>query len=206
MEPKELNRVRGFAMKYENDEGEVILVQSFFERQSLARSPRDFIAFTLSTEETYTRLTSGFSLAGKLVCIVENERLKFRSLHALKRIMDTSEIFRAATDSEVFSFVDGYSEIIEVSDMDNFLQCTDAPSRKLISSLAKENTLENKDVQVLREEAEKTGLVLELNNGKIVVPQKSRDIKNLLLFLNDGRYVGPVSGKAYITNSRKTAD
>ena len=46
---------------------------------------------------------------------------------------------------------------------------------------------------------------MKVNNGKIVMPSTGGGITELMRFLNDGRYVGPVSGEAYITNSRRRA-
>ena len=51
----------------------------------------------------------------------------------------------------------------------------------------------------------RTRLNVELEGGCIVLPAERRKVKNLLQFLDEGRYNGPLSGRPYVTNSRKLA-
>ena len=192
--------VRGLAMKSTN--GESVRLQSFSKAQVLQRTG---VMSLLLEQGTYTKLDgSGFSLADKLTCTVENGIIRFNSLHTLSRLMDTSSIFSEATDPEVTTFAEQHRGLFSL-DLDDFLDNTSRNARKYITSLASSGSLEGHTAETLREAAHPTDLSINIQSGRIVMPKRSREITELLRFLNDGRYVGPVSGKTFVTNSRKPA-
>ena len=202
MDANNLEEIRGLAIKANNGGRERILVQLFAMSQSLGRPLRVSLLFERGT---YTRLeTSAFRLDDKLVCIVEDDIVKFRSLHNLGRVIDTSAIFTTATDGEVSSFADTYSNLFAIN-VNDFVAGTSRNARKYMTSLARSEVLRNHTAETLRKASAGTKLTIAVRNGKIVMPSKSGDITELMRFLNDGRYVGPVSGDAFITNSRRPA-
>ena len=203
MDAGNLEEIRGLAMKANDGKRERILVEVFAASQSLSRP---LLVSLLFEGGTYTRLeASAFRLDDKLVCIVEDGLVKFRSLHNLARIMDTSTIFRTATDGEVSSFAADYSGLFEIVNVDEFLTGTSRNARKYMTSLARSGVLKNHTPQTLQEASAGTKLEIEVRNGRIVMPTKSGGITELMRFLNDARYVGPISGEAFITNSRRLA-
>ena len=194
--------VRGLAMKPDTGH-ERVLVQVFAPGQSLTRP---WLVSLLYEAGTYTRLESpGFRLDEKLVCIVEDGLIKFRSLHNLGRVIDTSVIFGAATDREVRQFAADYSSMFDFADVNSFVDGTSRNARKYIASVASSGVLRKHTVQSLQAATAGTKLKIEVSNGKVVMPPTGGGITELMRFLNDGRYVGPVSGEAYITNSRRRA-
>ena len=198
-----LQEIRGLDIKTNNGVRERILVQSFVTSQSLSRP---LLVSLLFERGAYTRLeTSAFRLDEKLVCIVEDDVIKFRSLHNLGRVIDTSAIFTAATDGEVSSFANTYSNLFAIVNVNDFVAGTSRNARKYMTSLARSKVLQNHTAQTLQEASAGTNLAIEVRNGKIVMPSNSGEITELMRFFNDGRYVGPVSGNAFITNSRRLA-
>ena len=196
-----LDEVRGLAMKADDGERERILVQSFAASQSLSRP---WLVSLLFEGGTYTRLeSSAFRLDDKLVCIVEDGLIKFRSLYNLGRVINTSAIFSAATDGEVRSFAAAYSNLFEIADVNGFVNSASRNARKYMTSLARSGALRNHTAQTLQAASTGTKLAIAVQNGKIVMPNKGGAITELMRFLNDGRYVGPISGEAFITNSRR---
>ena len=203
MDSGNLEEIRGLAMKANDGRRERILVQVFAASQSLSRP---LLVSLLFEGGTYTRLeASAFRLDDKLVCIVEDGLVKFRSLHNLARIIDTSTIFSTATDGEVTSFAADYSDLFEIVNVDEFVAGTSRNARKYMTSLARSGVLKNHTAQTLQEASAGTKLAIEVRNGRIVMPSISGGITELMRFLNDGRYVGPISGEAFITNSRRLA-
>ncbi len=192
--------IRGLAMR---PGGERILVQVFASAQSLSRS---VLSLILDEKGTFDRLESPtFRLGDKLVCIVEGGQIKFRSLHNLGHVIDTSAIFRDATDQETEDFAIKYSNVFAIDDVTVFVDRSNRTARKYIASLEKSGALHGHTAESLQTAAQETNLTIMLNEGKIVMPQKSADIAKLLQFLNDGRFVGPVSHKPRVTNSWRPA-
>ena len=201
IDTKNLDEIRGLAIRPDGGTHSRILVQLFAASQSLSRPA---LVSLLYEGGTYTRLeSSGFRLDDKLVCIVEDELIKFRSLHNLGRVIDTSVIFSTATDSEVEAFAETYSNLFQIDDLSGFLGCTSRNARKYVASLAKTEALQDHTARTLQGLSAETDLELEIQNDKIVMPRKSSEITELMRFLNDGRYVGPISRTPFITNSRR---
>ena len=203
IDTKNLDEIRGLALKLDQPADPRVLVQLFAPSQSLSRPA---LLSLLYEGGTYTRLESpGFRLDDKLVCIVEHGLIKFRSLHNLGRIIDTSAIFSAATDDEVTAFAASYSSIFDIADVIGFVDNSSRNARKYMASLAKTGALQNHTAQTLKAASAGTKLNITLQNDRIVMPQKSGEVTELMRFLNDGRYVGPISGNPFITNSRRAA-
>ena len=203
IDTKNLDEIRGLALKPDQQAVSGILVQLFAASQSLTRPA---LLSLLYEGGTYTRLDSpGFRLDDKLVCIVEHGMIKFRSLHNLSRVIDTSAIFSAATDNEVMAFATTYSSTFDIADVSAFVDSSSRNARKYMASLAKTGVLQNHTAQTLKDASAGTNLNITLQNNRIVMPQKSGEVTELMRFLNDGRYVGPISGSPFITNSRRPA-
>ena len=201
----ELDEVRGLAMKVDNGDGNgVILVQAFSLSMLLTRE--GWLSLLADEDGTYSRLERrGFRLADKIVCLVEGGSLKFRSLHTLGRLLDTSTMFMEATDSEVQTFATDNSSLFYISDIEVFMSMTTRSSRKYISSIMRADVLTGHTVQSLQAGMQATGLEVSTRDGKIEIPTRRAGITELMRFLNDGRYVGPVSQRTFITNSRRPA-
>ena len=198
-----LDEILGLAVKADNGDRERILVQVFNKSQSLTRS---WWVSLVYESGIFNRLeSSGFRLDEKLVCIIEDNLIKFKSLHMLGRVIDTSTIFSVASESEVNSFANDHLHLFDIIDLDEFISSTSRNARKYIASVVRSGALNNHTVQSLKTASKGTGININLTNNKIVMPQSSREITELMRFLNDGRYVGPVSGQPYITNSRRPA-
>ena len=196
-----LEEIRGLTLNADDGGRERLLVQLFAASQSLSKLPLVSLFFEAGT---YTRLeSSAFQLGDKLVCIVEDGLIKFRSLHNLSRVIDTSAIFSTATDGEVTSFAADYSDLFEIDDVNGFVAGTSRNARRYLTSLARSGILRNHTARTLEQASTGTRLPLAVRNGRIVMPCHSRDITELMRFLNDGRYVGPISGNPFITNSRR---
>ena len=203
IDAENLDEILGLAVKVVNGRQERILVQVFGKAQSLTR---DWWVSLVYKSGTFNRLeSSGFRLGEKLVCIVEDNLIKFRSLYSLSRVIDTSVIFSVATKTEVYSFVSDHSHLFDISNVEEFMAATSRNAKKYIASVVRSGVLMNHTVQTLKDATTGTGLHIKILNNRIVMPQGSRELTEFIRFLNDGRYVGPVSGQAYITNSRRPA-
>ena len=180
-----------------------VLVQRFTPQQLLER--RFVLQALLQDGNTFRRLSDpAFTLDTALTCIIENGLVKFKSQQKLRSIIDLSEIYREATDHEVRYQFAGHNNV-RVEDIDAFMTAVDQPSRKLIRAILAEGLLDRCPPATIKTEAEQTCLEVEVQNGKVVVPTERKELKDLLVFLNEGRYSGPLSQTPYITNSRRPA-
>lgn len=177
--------------------GTTILVQPFNAQQLLERK-----FALLQRQNTFQRLTEpAFTMASDLACIIEDGLIKFKSQQKLRSIINLVEIYRAATDSEVEAFVAHRS--LHVEDVGAFISKTNQTCRKLIHAVLQDGVLDTYQPTVIKQAAAATGLNVQLERGKLAVPEDQTGIKALLQFLNESRYKGPLSGRAFVTNSQK---
>ena len=138
-----------------------------------------------------------------LTCIAEEGRLKFKSFHKLRAIVDLSGIYRAATDQEVRNFADHAS--FEVARPEEFLGQADQTVRRLVHAITDSGTLEAYGVDRIQAAAAAVDMPLNVVDGKIVMPTERRAIKSFLHFLDDGLYRASLTGQRYVTNSKRPA-
>lgn len=175
-----------------------VLVQRFTAQQLLERR------FSLLGDgNTFRRLTEpAFALDTSLMCIIEGGHLKFKSQHKLRTLVNMVDIYRAATEPEVRQFA--AHAALAIADVDAFVAVTNQTSRKLIAAIASAGTLDEYNIPQIQAAAAATDLDVAVENDRIVMPTEHREIKALLQFLDESRYSGPLSGQAYVTNSRRT--
>jgi hypothetical protein len=175
-----------------------VLIQRFTSMQVLQKKWA-----LLQTGNAFRQLTEpAFSLDTSLTCIIEGSKIKFKSQHKLRSIIDMQDIYKEATDQEVRGFSSHTS--LEVSDVDAFLGLADQTTRKLISAISKSDTLNEYSVTDIEAAANRVGVTINVQNGKIVMPNTRADVKNLLRFLDDSLYEAALTRKRYITNSKRT--
>ena len=192
--------IKALFTSFSGNEGKKILVQQFTARQILSRR----FALLLRNNAFRQLTDTAFTLDSGLTCIIEGGLIKFKSLHKLRSIIDFREIYREATDQEIRNFA-GHPKL-KVADVDAFLEATSPPSRKLIKAILIDGTLDSYETEFIQKTAQDTDLEVNVQDGKIVVPTKRVDIRELLRFLTESRYLGPLSGQTYITNSRRPVE
>lgn len=174
-----------------------ILVQRFTNMQLLSRR------FTLFFRgNTFRRFRDpAFHLDTSLTFVIEGGLIKFKSFHKLRSILNVGYIFREATNSEILTFVQ--HPCLAVVDLDGFFDLADEVIRKLISTVVASGILEDFTVVEIRDAALLTKLEIVLEDGAMVLPADRREVKNILRFLDESRYSGPLTGTPYETNSRR---
>lgn len=181
-----------FMESSENGSGK-ILIQQFTLREMLSRK----IAYVIQGN-VFRRLTdASFTLPNSLTCIIENDKLKFKSFHNLKTIFDMTSIYKEATEEDIRKFA-SHSTLF-VGDPDSFYASTDQITRKLIYSIQKSNILGRYSKERIIQIASEEGFGINRTiDGKIRVPSKKKERKMFLSFLDDRVYKGPFTDERYM--------
>lgn len=174
-----------------------VLIQPFTAQQVLGKQ------FTFFQQQNvFQQLTdTAFTMASSLVCIIEDGQIRFKSQQKLRAVINMLEIYRAATDEEVASFAKHAS--LAVPDVAKFSTATSQTSRKLIHAAMQNGILDTYTPSAIKAAASQTGLEVDLHNNQILMPTEPSNIKALLQFLNESRYLGPLSGQAFVSNSQR---
>lgn len=174
-----------------------VLIQRFAPPQVLSRR------FSLLLDNnTFKKLDQpAFAFDVRLTCIIRDGKIKFKSFHALRQIVDLFDFYQEATDQGIADFA--AKPIFDVADLDQFKQNADQTCRKLIYAISRDGVLDRHSADEIATAAQGVGLKLDVDNDKIKVPTDRAGLKQLLRFLDDGLYEASLSGQRYVTNSKK---
>ncbi|KAB2750395.1 hypothetical protein [Brucella anthropi] len=173
-----------------------LLLQNFGPQQLL--SSRFSLLFR---DDVLRRLDEpAFSLDTKIVATINTSAdVRFKSYPMLRRILDITPVFREATDQELHIFCD--SDHIDVTNKTHFVSNADEIIRKYVIAISKSNVLSVHTVDHILNKANSIGFQLQVNSGKIKIPQDRKEAKILFSFLLNKVYLGPLDEQLLIANS-----
>jgi len=201
----ETNRIKALFTGHWSDQEQQVSFQVFNSGKLLSKG------WTLiGSGGNYKKLEEpGLILHDKLTAQFENGTLLFVSYHNTKRFLDLSEYYREATDTDLDAFAE--NELFEFEDQTTFKGNADSIIRKKIALLQKNNVL--KDLSVtdivavvddLNENiAEEHKINIKTNNGKLVIPQDKKELKELIRFLDEDYVTAPLTQRRCLINSKK---
>lgn len=178
-----------------------VFVQKFSSRQALSLNQLPLIK--MQTGNTFVKTTDDiFTIDNKLVAIVEGNKTKFKSFHNARMVFDLSEFYREATDEDLTQMSQHAS--LEISNLASFISEADTQVRKMAHSIESSGVLDNYTVtQISTAAANFPDIPVVVNNGKITLPSDKKELKEVLHFLLEDIYKGPLSGSDYLTNSKR---
>ena len=178
-----------------------VFVQKFSSRQALSLNQLPIIK--MQPGNTFVKTTDDiFTIDNKLVAIIEGNKTKFKSFHNARMVFNLSEFYKEATDDDLTQMAQHAS--LEIADLSNFIAEADTQVRKMAHSIESSGLLDNYTAnQISTAAANFTDIPVVVNNGKITLPSNKKDLKEVLHFLLEDIYKGPLSGSDYLTNSKR---
>ena len=182
-----------------DDGNERVLIQGFTLAQMLGTK------FTLTFDGNVFRRfeDDAFTIGAALAFVMQEDSIKFKSLQKLRSVFDMRETYRELTNEEVLDFV-GHDSLL-VGNRDAFVENASEPIRRLIQSVKESAVLDNFPARDLQELAGESGLAIDLQDDRLVLPASFHELRDVLRFLNEDRFSGIFSGAVYVTNSKQLA-
>ncbi len=179
-----------------------ILFQGFERRRLIAKNRWTF----LQDPTVFSRLDRpGFTLGDGIHAIYDSGTLLFRSFSVAARFLNLVDIFNEASDERVVEVLQ--HKVLRVEDADAILEHADSLMRKQFAAVAELGVLDKIDPAKAKGTAKDfdidLAVVREKGATKIDFPTAKRDQKELLTFLTEGYYKGPLTGMAYESNSHR---
>lgn len=168
--------------------------------------------FTLiGSGDTYKKLEEpGLMLQDKLTAHFHNGTLYFSSYHNTKRFLDLADYYREATDNDLDDFA--ATDLFVFEDQAGFKEQADSIIRKKIALLQKNEVLKDltvADIQTVAnnfnaELPEEHRITIMINDdGKLVIPEDKKQLKELIRFLDEDYVTAPLSKRKCLTNSKQ---
>lgn len=143
-----------------------------------------------------------FSLGSQLVATIDAQGdIRFKSFHMLRRIFDLSNFFQQATDADLQTFC-GHASL-SFGNANAFVADADETIRKSVHAITQADVLGQFNVAAIDARAQAIGFPITVTANRIEVPPGRRATKELLGFLLDRVYRGPLNQQLFITNSRR---
>lgn len=184
-----------------NARDRTILLQTFDKKQVLDITK----SFIFSNDVFKMSTTVGFNITDKLTAIIEDKKLKFKSLQNIRKIFNMDKYFREATDDELKSFIEHCK--FKVSEEFDIIKIADTEIRTKVTLLNKLDSL-SEDINKIKQAAENVNFKLktEITSGgeeKILIPIVKKELKALLSFLNEDIFISDITKTTYKSNSKR---
>ena len=154
------------------------------------------------TNNTFRRERNyGISVSDRVDCYYADGKLQFTSYFYAKQIFDLREFYRSATDQEVETFAS--NDLLFIENPEKFKAMADTWVRRKIASINDTGVLNQYSASQIKKLAEKSGVDIEEQNGRVVLPSEKEQIKIVLGFLDEEAYRGPFSKITYLANSKR---
>lgn len=182
-----------------------IAIQTFNKKQILDTS-KSFIMGLVSSANTFSKASNvGFNVDEKLVAVINDNKIQFRSFFKLRSIFDMSSYFTLATDQDLDIFT--RQPVFSLPPNFDLKSVADTVIRTKVTLLNQTGMLTPANLKTFKREAKKVKYKLETitENGveKIVMPELKKDIKNLLDFLEEDIWVSGISGRVFKAGSKR---
>lgn len=179
-----------------------VLIQLFETRRLIATKK---LAFFYSGNTFQKMRDTGLTMDTKLLAVLESGTLQFQSFHFLRRVFDLSEHFNEATEEEVTAFAS--HEKLSVADIPSFSASVSAPIRKKITFIHQSGVLDNFTTEQIVAAAQTFNVVIQTSqDGRIVLPTNSTELRRLLRFLDEDYYESPLTQTHFVSNSKRVCD
>lgn len=143
----------------------------------------------------------GISISEMVDCVFENGELKFHSYFMTRQLFDLKDYYRSATEGEIEKFTNYKS--IQFDDVATFMMQTDTGVRKRVASIMDSGILLKYTPKEIKKIGKSTGVKININDDKIVIPKEKSQMKVVLGFLDEGVYKGVFSNETFMTNSKR---
>lgn len=185
------------------DDKNLFLFQYFDAKQRL--SNEKFVIFSKSFEShQFCRLDgTGFVLDTKLVAVLDESDLYFKSFFFAKRVFDLGDYFREATDEEIKQF--NKSENFNSLDDEEIKSLATSNLREKIFEIEKSGILVNLDKKKFQAYATLANLDITITKGKIDIPKNKADFKKFIALLCEDYYEGGLMNRTYLSVGKRIA-
>ncbi len=198
--------VKGFSLKAilvgsNNDEKFIVAGQKFSSKKIALKKNK--MAFLLS-KDTFVKQDNNliFNFDENISCLFFEDTLNFIKYSEANAVFDISQYYRIASQDEVNDFKS--SELIFVSNDAKFEKnFNSAHVRKKLARIKDLGTLN--DINVIKENALTVDLELPLTSdgNKLLLPEDSKSLKELLAFLAEEMYPGMFTKTPYMSSSTR---
>lgn len=198
-----LEDIKGIAAFVKDDDSnELVLFQNFSNSQIIR--PGNFLFLSSDTYETPKN--PGLSLESTIRAVyfpIEN-KLLFQNYMKVNTFLPLADFYKEATDQQIEEVLNHDKLMPEA--VEKTKSITNQWFRKRFAMLRESGILDQYDVNYIQQYSRNYNVNIQVDQGQIVFPAEKHQAKQVLQFLNEELYRGPITDTLYETNSKRQAD
>lgn len=180
---------------------ELIFFQNFDSRRILIPG-RGLNLFATADASTFKELESPVVLLdANLAAIWDKGTLKFKNFNNAKKIFDLTTYFTEATDEQIEEFV--AHSFISSEGKEKVMKACTAWSRKKIALILRGKVLDSMTAKSIKAAAKVVDYEVPMDGNKIKLPSDKKELKELLQFLDEDLYIGPISHRKLLSSGKR---
>lgn len=185
----------------ENGQDHYTIAFQKFRNDQYITATRHHLFFTGDTFVKDTRV--GITIATTVDCVIKDGNLYFPSFYYAKQIFDLTDYYRVASSQDVQAFLD--NDLISMESGTTFVDSADNWERRKIASINDSGVLHSHTAKQIKSLAQKSGVIISIADGHIVLPTDKKERHVVLGFLDEEVYKGAFSDTVFQTNSKRKA-
>lgn len=179
-----------------------IAFQRFEKSQMLRKSNLSFI---FSNDRFVIAKEFCFNINETIDVIYSNNKFKFVNYTNANKVFSLKDYYRIATQNEVDQFKN--KAIFEIESESDFTKLTDGVQvRTQIAKILDSGVLDAHNTTSLQNIASTMGISLKIKGDKLQIPKDRKEMKELLVFLSEKMYNGPLTGQTMISSSTRVKE
>jgi len=163
------------------------------------------MTFLQSADEFTLQKRPGFIFGNKIHAVYQDGKLLFRSFQVAARFVNLLAVFDEASNETITEVLD--HSILLVGDKNAVAANADLVMRKQFTAVAELGVLDKVEPGKVKKSAADFGIDINVKTdkgkSKVCFPGTKREQKELLKFLTEGYYLGPITGNRYQSNSHR---
>ena len=181
---------------------ELLLFQNFIPSHVI--NPGRFLFWERDTYKT--NKSPGLTLENRLIAvyITEERKLMFSDFSKINKVIPLIIYYKEAWEPEIRQILQ-HQNLAPIN-IDKLAKDPSKLFRTQFAILRDSKVLDEYSVEDIEKSARECKFDIQIEEGKIIFPENKKDARKLLIFLNEGRYQGPITHKTYETNSKREAN
>ena len=202
-----VHSIKGMVGFARNDEDNELMLFQHFNPAQIIRPGGWIMMITGQERHTYTSMeNSAFRLNNKLTAVYssKDEKLLFYSLSNAQKFIPSLKTYSYNLSDEVIDKLLSHNSFeCEDDDKAKVTMIKDRTIRKEFSILNRSGNLNHISVENVEQVSNKYELGIECREGKIVFPTENKQVKTLLLLLNEKIYRGELTDTDFQASSKR---
>lgn len=198
-----LHLLKAFVANVQTEMGENLFLFQRFMPAQIIREKWAFLDFENQFKVVDNKM---LTLRNKLDAVfdVDDRELLFKSYQIVNPILSLESFFKESSEEEIREWLN--HDLLVPENLDVTLENLDQTMRRRFSMLRESDVLDVKTAEEIKDGCKNYGILIDVDEGKLVFPSDKANAKDLLKYLNDEYYTGEISGDRYVTNSKTRID